>query len=222
MKALDRERLLRMPAVTSARQQQREKEGSLSFRTTLPGVRNDTYYYDSGVHTAPTKSVLIQERSSPALVGSNVSGCPYDFRVYVYDIPASLGSVRISFEARKNKTLHICQKCNLEQHALEYIVYDFFTQFCGRTRDPEAADFFYLPIVRDAEFRVALEHKNRAPSLTEQALLEILENVSTFIKRSAAQPVGPPRNGLYAFAYLLDVCALCVFYSPFSSLTMLL
>jgi hypothetical protein len=106
------------------------------------------------------------------------SGCPYDFRVYVYDIPASLGSVRISFEARKNKTLHICQKCILEQFALEYIVYDFFTQFCGRTTDPEAADFFYLPIVRDAEFRVAMEHKNRAPSLTEQALLEILEKVS--------------------------------------------
>ena len=26
---------------------------------------------------------------------------------------------------------------------------DFFTQFCGRTEDPNEADFFYLPIVRD-------------------------------------------------------------------------
>ena len=36
-----------------------------------------------------------------------------------------------------------------EQFALEYVVHDFFTQFCGRTADPEEADFFYLPIIRD-------------------------------------------------------------------------
>jgi hypothetical protein len=28
-------------------------------------------------------------------------------------------------------------------------VYDFLTQFCGRTMDPEEADFFYLPVIRD-------------------------------------------------------------------------
>lgn len=36
-----------------------------------------------------------------------------------------------------------------EQFALEYVVHDFLTQFCGRTTDPEKADFFYLPVIRD-------------------------------------------------------------------------
>ena len=36
-----------------------------------------------------------------------------------------------------------------EQFALELVVHDFLTQFCGRTLDPENADFFYLPIIRD-------------------------------------------------------------------------
>jgi hypothetical protein len=36
-----------------------------------------------------------------------------------------------------------------EQFALEFVVMDFFMQFCGRTYDPDLADFFYLPIVRD-------------------------------------------------------------------------
>jgi hypothetical protein len=136
--------------------------------------------------TSSIESIAKQVSLLKALNDSNASStevsssCPYDFRVYVYDIPTSLGSVRISFEARKNKTLQVCKKCNLEQYALEYIVHDFFTQFCGRTRDPEAADFFYLPIVRDAEFRIAFEHNDRRPSLTEQALLEILEKVSGY------------------------------------------
>ena len=104
--------------------------------------------------------------------------CKYDFSVYVYEIPKSLRSIQVSEEARTNKSLHICQKCILEQFALEYILFDFFTQFCGRTYDPEKADFFYLPIVRDAEYRFALQHfgpRSRTPSDAEEALLLILE-----------------------------------------------
>lgn len=43
--------------------------------------------------------------------------------------------------------------------------------------DPEEADYFYLPIVRDAEFRTALERggRSRAPSPSELALLNLLE-----------------------------------------------
>jgi hypothetical protein len=111
-----------------------------------------------------------------------VKSCPYDFKVYVYDLPDHIPSVRYGVEARKNKTLHVCQKCILEQFSLEYIVYDFFTQFCGRTYDPAAADFFYLPIIRDAEYRVKIDSNNkgkRQPSTTEQALLDILENGKT-------------------------------------------
>jgi len=107
-----------------------------------------------------------------------VESCPYDFKVYVYDLPDHIPSVKYAAEARGNKTLHVCQKCILEQFALEYIVYDFFTQFCGRTHDPAAADFFYLPIIRDAEYRVRIDSNSkgkRQPSTTEQALLDILE-----------------------------------------------
>jgi hypothetical protein len=103
--------------------------------------------------------------------------CQYDFKVYVYEIPNSLDSIRISEEARRNYTLHVCQKCILEQFSLEYIIFDFFTKFCGRTYNPEEADFFYLPLVRDAEYRFAMQYsaRSRASSLTEKALLSLLE-----------------------------------------------
>lgn len=107
------------------------------------------------------------------------NSCPYSFKVYVYPLPSSLAAVSIGEQARRNQSLHVCRKCILEQFSLEYIIHDFFTQFCGRTRDPSLADFFYLPLVRDAEFRVAMEDRsnkhNRAPSSTELALLDALE-----------------------------------------------
>lgn len=108
----------------------------------------------------------------------SVGPCPYDFKVYVYEIPGDLPSVRFGREARINATLHVCQKCMLEQFALEYIVSDFFTQFCGRTLDPSEADYYYLPLIRDAEYRVSIDTKRsdkRQPSLTEEAILDILE-----------------------------------------------
>jgi len=76
-----------------------------------------------------------------------------------------------------NKSLHICHKCILEQFSLEYIVQDFFARFCGRTHNPDEADFFYLPLIRDAEFRLAqsIKTRNRAPSSAEWALLNMLE-----------------------------------------------
>jgi hypothetical protein len=119
---------------------------------------------------------------------SEISKCKYGFKVYVYPIPFSISSIRISEEARKNKTLHVCQKCILEQFASEYIFYDFFSQFCGRTYNPYEADYFYLPIVRDAEYRVAMElklPKARAPSITEQAILNILEKNDSSLWKSA-------------------------------------
>lgn len=114
------------------------------------------------------------------------SSCPYDFKVYVYEIPQQLEAVRFSIEARHNKTLHVCHKCILEQFSLEYIMNDFFTQFCGRTRNPAEADFFYLPLVRDAEFRymMGLSTRNRAPSSAEWALLNILEKNDSALWKS--------------------------------------
>jgi hypothetical protein len=110
---------------------------------------------------------------------SALNSCPHDFKVYVYIIPGHIPSVRLGAEARVNQTLHVCRKCMLEQFALEYILYDFFTQFCGRTYDPSEADYFYLPIIRDAEYRVSIDSKSgrkRQPSATEEAVLDILEN----------------------------------------------
>merc|ERR1712054_308855 len=87
--------------------------------------------------------------------------CPYKFKVYVYPLPASLGAVKNGREARENRTLHICKKCILEQFSLEYIIEDFFINTCARTFDPEEADYFYLPLLRDAEFRLAMSHRQK-------------------------------------------------------------
>lgn len=112
------------------------------------------------------------------LLKRNDDDCPYKFKVFVYPLPHLIDSVRIGAEARNNRTLHICQKCILEQFSLEYIIEDFFINTCARTLIPSQADFFYLPLLRDAEFRTHVYEKRkqaRAPSMTEKALLDLLE-----------------------------------------------
>ena len=109
---------------------------------------------------------------------NKTNGCKYNFTVYVYPTPPLLSSLRIAEEARANLSLHVCRKCILEQFSLEYIIYDFFTQFCGRTYEPSTADFFYLPIIRDAELRWMMQggsYRDRPPSSAEGALLMLLE-----------------------------------------------
>ena len=116
-----------------------------------------------------------------SLTTSDAQKCKYDFKVYVYEVPWILPSVRIAAEARVNQTLHICKKCILEQFALEYIITDFFLQFCGRTFDPTEADFFYLPLIRDAEYRQTLggeSNNKREASDTEKAILDMFRGNS--------------------------------------------
>lgn len=111
------------------------------------------------------------------------SSCHYDFRVYVYPLPARF--LVKAEEARRNQTYHICRKCIFEQFALEYIIYDFFTQFCGRVSDPEKADFFYLPIIRDIDYRMTMYSRGgREPSLIEKILLALVEinDTSSWLK----------------------------------------
>ena len=110
-----------------------------------------------------------------SILGEDTSqhNCKYDFTVFVYPLSSSLSPLRLAEEARRNQTYHVCKKCIYEQFALEYVVHDFFTQFCGRTYNPEDADYFYLPIVRDIDFRVALP--DRSPSLIENVLIEAIE-----------------------------------------------
>lgn len=112
--------------------------------------------------------------------------CKYDFKVYVYPLPEDLPAVQVGEEARAKQQLNICQKCIFvsvlylstatlvdlcmlynpqEQFALEFVVTDFLTQFCGRTMDPEEADFFYLPLTRDVSILCGTCPSGRSVSL---------------------------------------------------------
>jgi hypothetical protein len=103
--------------------------------------------------------------------------CASKIKVYIYDLPASL--ISLAENARKNGEYHVCKKCIYEQFSLEYIVYDYFTSHCGRTSDPMEADFFYLPIVREIDYRIALSNGgNRNPSPIELALLDAIESAN--------------------------------------------
>ncbi len=108
--------------------------------------------------------------------------CDVSYKVYVYPLPYEL--MKNGEDARKNHTFHVCKKCIYEQFAREYIVYDYFTQFCGRTYNPEDADYFYLPIIRDVDYRIALQTGQRAPSAVESALLDAIEKKDTAQWRS--------------------------------------
>ena len=52
------------------------------------------------------------------------------------------------------------------------MLWDYFSTSSSRTYDPEIADFFYLPIIRDIDYRIALaKNGDRTPSAIETALL---------------------------------------------------
>lgn len=122
----------------------------------------------------PASATTETKKKTPMIKYKGV--CPYSFKVFVYPLPPELPSFRISEEARRNHTLHVCFKCIFEQFSLEYIMNDFFLNFCGRTYDPESADYFYLPVVRDAEYRLMMHKRGgRNPSATENAILNVLE-----------------------------------------------
>lgn len=105
---------------------------------------------------------------------SGQTKCNSYLKVYVYDISPQL--LERAEAARKNGDYHICKKCIYEQFSLEYIVYDYFTQHCGRTRNPDEADYFYLPIIREIDYRIALSNGGqRAPSIIEEALIDATE-----------------------------------------------
>lgn len=130
---------------------------------------------------SPTAKETTNSSTISTTITKPISSCPYAFKVYVYNLPPSLQAVRFGQEARVNQTLHVCHKCILEQFSLEYIVQDFFTNFCGRTNNPDKADFFYLPLIRDAEFRFT---KDRMPSSAESALLAMMEKNDSSLWKS--------------------------------------
>ena len=63
-------------------------------------------------------------------------------------------------------------------------MYDFFTSFCGRTLDPSSADYFYLPVIRDIEYRMQLNVGNRKSTLIEQVLIDLIEKNSSMLWKS--------------------------------------
>lgn len=100
--------------------------------------------------------------------------CTSGFKVFVYELPAAV--LQRAEDARAKGDYHICKKCIYEQFSLEYIVYDYFVKHCARTTNPAEANFFYLPIIREIDYRIALSNGGqRAPSIIEEALLETLE-----------------------------------------------
>lgn len=154
----------------------RVKEATAAEKVTETEAESLDIPGTAGSISSATIVTKVKETTATTVVQQR--GCPYDFKVYVYDAPQNLPSIQLAQEARRNLTLHVCQKCILEQFALEYIITDFFTNFCGRTHDPATADFFYLPIIRDAEYRLTLDSRSRTkrqPSSTEVALLDIME-----------------------------------------------
>ena len=128
-------------------------------------------------------SVLVKSVCILLLLDSVVCktlNCSSNIKIYIYDLPAKL--LERAESARAKGEFHICKKCIFEQFALEYIIFDYFTQHCGRTSDPDEADFFYLPIIREIDYRIALSSGGqRAPSVIEETLLEVLEK-NSFVK----------------------------------------
>jgi hypothetical protein len=102
------------------------------------------------------------------------TACHVNYKVYVYDIAPAL--LQPAIQARADLSYHVCQKCIYEQFALEFVVNDYFTQFCGRTYDPEEADFFYLPLTRDLDYRLSMSTgRGKVSSPVENLLLSVLE-----------------------------------------------
>ncbi len=67
-------------------------------------------------------------------------------------------------------------RCIFEQFALEFVVMDYFTQFCGRTMNPDEADYFYLPLTRDLDYRISMTTgKGKVSSPLELMLLDVIE-----------------------------------------------
>eukprot|EP01031_Cornospumella_fuschlensis_P036927 gene36927-44800_t len=157
------------------------------------GEENHTPTFSPSVKPTlrPTSAQAVARRhatvDTATTAAKSSNSCKYKFTVYVYPIPPTLTVISTSEEARRNRTLHVCKKCILEQFALEYIIYDFFTTYCNRVYDPQQADYFYLPLVRDAEFRLSMSlfaGKGRASSQAELALLDTLEKNDTTLWRN--------------------------------------
>ncbi|KAH8078843.1 protein kinase [Aureococcus anophagefferens] len=89
---------------------------------------------------------------------SGAGPCPSDLKVYVYEYPGveSMAWYRHAKEMRQRCreddrcANHYAGEHLLAQFSLELILHDFFTKACVRTRDPEAADLFFVPHYGDA------------------------------------------------------------------------
>ena len=116
---------------------------------------------------------------------SGAGPCPSDLKVYVYEYP---GVESMAWYQHAKKMRQRCREDDrcanhyagehlLAQFSLELILHDFFTKACVRTRDPEAADLFFVPHYGDVLYRET--GRGDKPSAYEAALLDILERQDT-------------------------------------------
>jgi len=90
--------------------------------------------------------ILLFYLFSTATHGERESGCPYDFSVYVYPLPVDIGPVKLAEEARTSKKYHVCQKCILEQFALEYVMVGILPYVSYPTRSLTLKPKSYSPL----------------------------------------------------------------------------
>ena len=99
------------------------------------------------------------------LISNLSSVCNVDFKVYVYETPL----LELSEDYRPNDTFAGSQ----QQYSLGLIVYNYFNHFCGRTLNPDEADYFYLPQSDDVLFHVV---KKGTQSYTQQAFMAVIND----------------------------------------------
>ena len=166
---------------------------STMFNTSQIRINLDNYITTNINHSTTNYSTspLITTATLAIPLNQSSSLCPYTFKLFIYPFEHLLPSFQIAEQARHNQTYHIRPGHIYEQFSLEYIIYDYFSQFCGRTMNPDEADYFYIPMMRDVEFRYTYDNKphnshnnnknnknngkKRLPSYTEQIFIDILE-----------------------------------------------
>ena len=102
---------------------------------------------------------------------SGTQTCHFSFKVYVYDF-------KVLYGQKATAMSNACRRCLMPQFALEYVLFDFFSKFCGRTTNPDEADYYFVPLVPDIEARPWLYRssvESRIDSRLDTILMEAIE-----------------------------------------------
>ncbi|KAJ1453615.1 exostosin family-domain-containing protein [Pelagophyceae sp. CCMP2097] len=144
---------------------------------------------------APARAAEVSAAEAEAVPAASVAqgdfrmdsvSCPSDLKVYVYEYPG-MEDMRWYALARAQRQAcidegvrcanHFAGEHLLAQFSLELVLHDFFAQSCVRTHDAEKADLFFVPHYADLQYRD--NGRKAAPSVFEQALLDVVEDGDT-------------------------------------------